>query len=114
VAIDKHKIDETVLALLRLTLHDGCRAWKSFHGDRSFKLKLSRVVMALVAALFCASLTTPAAFAQTSGAVPTHPALHGTYTNWRAFRWTGSSHWASRRALARPYCSRAAFGSAML
>lgn len=30
MAIDEHKIDETVLALLRLTLHDGCRAWKSF------------------------------------------------------------------------------------
>ena len=29
VAIDEHKIDETILALLRLTLHDGCRAWKS-------------------------------------------------------------------------------------
>jgi len=30
VAIDQTKIDETVLALLRLTLHDGCRAWKGF------------------------------------------------------------------------------------
>jgi hypothetical protein len=30
VAIDEDKIDETILALLRLTLHDGCRAWKSF------------------------------------------------------------------------------------
>ena len=30
MVIDEHKIDETVLALLRLTLHDGCRAWKSF------------------------------------------------------------------------------------
>jgi len=29
VAIDEDKIDETILALLRLTLHDGCRAWKS-------------------------------------------------------------------------------------
>ena len=29
MAIDEHKIDEAVLALLRLTLHDGCRAWKS-------------------------------------------------------------------------------------
>jgi len=28
--IDEQKIDETVLALLYLTLHDGCRAWKSF------------------------------------------------------------------------------------
>ena len=28
--IDSEKIDETVLALLYLTLHDGVRAWKSF------------------------------------------------------------------------------------
>ena len=28
--IDEQKIDETVLGLLYLTLHDGCRAWKSF------------------------------------------------------------------------------------
>ena len=28
--IDHDKIDEAVLALLWLTLHDGCRAWKSF------------------------------------------------------------------------------------
>lgn len=27
--IDKDKIDQTVLALLFLTLHDECRAWKS-------------------------------------------------------------------------------------
>jgi len=26
--IDTEKIDEAVLALLYLTLHDGCRAWK--------------------------------------------------------------------------------------
>lgn len=26
--IDADKIDDTVLALLWLTLHDGCRAWK--------------------------------------------------------------------------------------
>jgi hypothetical protein len=25
---DKDKVDEVVLALLYLTLHDGCRAWK--------------------------------------------------------------------------------------
>ena len=30
MAIDEQKIDQTVLALLYLTLHDGCRAWKSF------------------------------------------------------------------------------------
>lgn len=29
LAIDEHKIDEAVLALLYLTLHDDCRAWKS-------------------------------------------------------------------------------------
>jgi hypothetical protein len=27
---DKQKIDDAVLALLYLTLHDGSRAWKSF------------------------------------------------------------------------------------
>jgi hypothetical protein len=30
MAIDTDKIDEAVLALLYLTLHDGVRAWKSF------------------------------------------------------------------------------------
>ena len=30
MAIDEQKIDQTALALLYLTLHDGCRAWKSF------------------------------------------------------------------------------------
>ena len=28
--IDEGKIDDAVLALLHLTLHDGCRAWKGF------------------------------------------------------------------------------------
>ena len=28
--IDEQKIDETVLALLYLSLHDSCRAWKGF------------------------------------------------------------------------------------
>ena len=28
--LDKQKIDEAVLALLYLTLHDGCLAWKTF------------------------------------------------------------------------------------
>ena len=28
--IDGQKLEHTVLALLYLTLHDGCRAWKSF------------------------------------------------------------------------------------
>lgn len=31
--IDEQKIDEAVLALLYLTLHDGSRAWKSFDWD---------------------------------------------------------------------------------
>lgn len=30
VSLDEDKIDDTVLALLSLTLHDGCRAWKGF------------------------------------------------------------------------------------
>ena len=30
MVIDERKIDESVLALFYLTLHDGCRAWKSF------------------------------------------------------------------------------------
>jgi hypothetical protein len=33
MAIDEHKIDEAVLALLYLTLHDGHRAWKGFDWD---------------------------------------------------------------------------------
>ncbi|KIN14471.1 DUF6429 family protein [Halomonas sp. KHS3] len=28
--IDENKVDDTVLALLYLTLHDGARAWKTF------------------------------------------------------------------------------------
>lgn len=30
MAVDEERIDEAVLALLRLTLHDGRRAWKGF------------------------------------------------------------------------------------
>jgi hypothetical protein len=30
---DKDKVDEAVLALLYLTLHDGCRAWKGHDWD---------------------------------------------------------------------------------
>jgi hypothetical protein len=30
MALDTNKIDDTILALLSLTLHDGCRAWKGF------------------------------------------------------------------------------------
>ena len=32
--IDTDKIDEAVLALLQLTLHDGFRAWKATTGTR--------------------------------------------------------------------------------
>ena len=30
---DKDKVDEVALALLYLTLHDGCRAWKGLDWD---------------------------------------------------------------------------------
>jgi Domain of unknown function (DUF6429) len=33
VEIDTDKIDDAVLALLWLTLHDRCRAWKGFEWD---------------------------------------------------------------------------------
>jgi len=36
--IDTEKIDEAVLALLYLTLHDGYRAWKSFDWDATDRL----------------------------------------------------------------------------
>jgi hypothetical protein len=36
--IDEQKIDETVLALLYLTLHDDGRAWKSFDWDSMNRL----------------------------------------------------------------------------
>ena len=35
---DPDKIDEAVLALLYLTLHDGARAWKSFDWDAMNRL----------------------------------------------------------------------------
>ena len=35
---DNDKIDEAVLALLYLTLHDGARAWKSFDWDTMNRL----------------------------------------------------------------------------
>ena len=38
MAIDEDKIDESVLALLYLTLHDGSRAWKSFDWDAMKRL----------------------------------------------------------------------------
>jgi len=36
--INEEKVDEAVLALLWLTLHDGCRAWKSFDWDTMDRL----------------------------------------------------------------------------
>jgi hypothetical protein len=33
VPIDEQKVDEAVLGLLYLTLHDECRAWKGFDWD---------------------------------------------------------------------------------
>ncbi len=36
--IDEEKIDDTVLALLWLTLHDGQRAWKTFDWDAMDRL----------------------------------------------------------------------------
>jgi hypothetical protein len=36
--IDEKKIDETILALLYLTLHDGCRAWKGHDWDAMNRL----------------------------------------------------------------------------
>jgi hypothetical protein len=38
VAIDEQKIDEAVLALLYLTLHDGHRVWKTFDWDALSRL----------------------------------------------------------------------------
>jgi uncharacterized protein DUF6429 len=38
VAYDSEKIDEAVLALLFLTLHQGFRAWKSFDWDAMNRL----------------------------------------------------------------------------
>ncbi len=35
---DKEKVDEAVLGLLYLTLHDGYRAWKSFDWDAMNRL----------------------------------------------------------------------------
>ncbi|SFH27992.1 hypothetical protein SAMN04488020_10987 [Palleronia marisminoris] len=36
--LDEDKIDDAVLALLRLTLHDGRRAWKGFDWDSMDRL----------------------------------------------------------------------------
>jgi hypothetical protein len=38
MALDSDRIDDTVLALLYLTLHDQCRAWKGFDWDTLSRL----------------------------------------------------------------------------
>jgi Domain of unknown function (DUF6429) len=38
VELDKDKIDDAVLALLYLGLHDGARAWKGFDWDAMHRL----------------------------------------------------------------------------
>lgn len=35
---DAKKIDDAVLALMYLTVHDGCQAWKSFNWDATDRL----------------------------------------------------------------------------
>ena len=42
--IDTEKIDETVLALLYLTLHDGTRAWKGFDWDTLNRLHATGLI----------------------------------------------------------------------
>ena len=42
--IDTEKIDETVLALLYLTLHDGTRAWKGFDWDTLNRLHVKGLI----------------------------------------------------------------------
>lgn len=43
--VDNDKIDEAVLALLYLTLHDGARAWKSFDWDAMNRLHEKGYIM---------------------------------------------------------------------
>ena len=38
MALDTDKIDDAILALLYLTLHDQCRAWKGFDWDAMNRL----------------------------------------------------------------------------
>jgi hypothetical protein len=42
--IDKDKIDDAVLALQWLTLHDGDRAWKGFDWDTLDRLPVKRLI----------------------------------------------------------------------
>jgi Domain of unknown function (DUF6429) len=43
--IDTDKIDDTVLALLYMTLHDGFRAWKGFDWDVMNRLHEKGMIM---------------------------------------------------------------------
>ena len=42
--IDTEKIDEAILALLQLALHDGARAWKGFDWDTLKRLHEKRLI----------------------------------------------------------------------
>jgi hypothetical protein len=42
--IDTDRIDDAVLALLYLGLHDGCRAWKGFDWDAMNRLYEKRMI----------------------------------------------------------------------
>ena len=42
--IDTEKVDEAVLALLYLTLHDGARAWKGFDWDTLNRLRAKGLI----------------------------------------------------------------------
>lgn len=42
--MDEEKIDDAVLALLWLTLHDGRRAWKSFDWDTMDRLHIKGMI----------------------------------------------------------------------
>ena len=43
--IDEDKVDDAVLALLRLTLHDGQRAWKGFDWDALDRLHRKGMIL---------------------------------------------------------------------
>ena len=43
--LDEDKIDDAVLALLQLTLHNECRAWKSFDWDVLDRLYQKGMIM---------------------------------------------------------------------
>jgi uncharacterized protein DUF6429 len=44
MALDSDKIDEAVLALLYLGLHDQCRAWKTFDWEAMSRLHEKRMI----------------------------------------------------------------------